>query len=226
MYVQINASTPQLYIDDIEVARDYLHEIKSAFEDVKDCIDDLESTRRSVIKRDEEIEELKAKITASISSTNMWRYDEYLLQKQLEGLSRFDFKAKKKIKRQLDDIQEYLSDLSTVRENSKIQLLALDRNWQNKTEEKEAETIKRELYGKVKKFGEAVNEYRQFRSLFVREHGEHLPEVNMSDFVQVSNGEVSVIGKDIPFVSVSYYGHPMRTDTIFEGEECSVEILD
>lgn len=226
MYVQINASTPQVYLDDVEVARDYLREIKSVFADVKDCVEDLELARESATERDEEIEKLKAKVTVSISSINMWKYEEYVLQKRLSGLSRFDFKAKKNIKKQLDDIKEYLNDLSEIREHSSIRLLALDRNWQNKAEEREAEKVKRKLYGKVKHFGEVVNEYRQFRSLFAREHGEYLPEVNMSDFVQVSNGEVSVVGKEIPFVSVLYYESPIKTDIMFEGEECTAEILD
>lgn len=226
MYVQINSSTPQVYLDDVEVARGYLHEIKSAFADVKDCVEDLEIARESAIKRGEEIEKLKAKITVSISSINMWKYEEYVLQKKLAGLSRFDFKAKKKVKKQLEDIKEYLSDLSEIRERSSVRLLSLDRNWQNKAEEKEAENVKRKLYGKVKHFGEAVNEYRQFRSLFAREYGEYLPEVNMSDFVQVSNGEVSVVGKEIPFVSVLYYDCPIKTDVTIEDREYTAEILD
>lgn len=224
MVINVFNNTPQHFIDDVVCAREYLHGIRDQVSVVRNIVEQLNTLNRDLDERDKKIEQLRNKSITIISTINLWKYNLNDLQEKLNKISSLDFKNKRLLKKQITETKECLNDLYDSQAKTSEELLENTRRKLFQTEEIKLNDTQKELYGAVKKLASDISEYRQFRALFKQEYNEILPEVNLTDFVNVTGKGVKVEDTPMPFVSMMYYDNIyFKTEEHIDGEVYSAE---
>lgn len=224
MVINIFPNTPQYFIDDVMVAREYLHNIKDQINTVRNHCNRLDELTNEIAERDKNLQVLKDKSTAITSTINMWIYNLNDLCDKLDNASFFDFSTKRGLKKKIVEAKEYLNDLYDSQMHANTDFAKNTHHKLEKIEENQLLDTKKELYLSVKELASDISEYRQFRALFKQEYDEMLPEVNLNDYISVSDGVVSVSDATMPYISTIYYENIyIRTEENVDGANYSAE---
>ena len=227
MVIELKHTDTEAYIEDVFACRQQLAAIRDLVKQIDTALCNISYTAHTIKEQQGRINILENRLVTIRSSINLTNYRKEDALERRKNIKRFDFKAKKKSKYELAQIDETLEDLRTCQERTRAEIDSLTQEILNNTAKKRHESLRRNMFLTIRELSVAVSEYRHFRADFFNEYQIKLPEVNLCDIISTTpEGNIQVYPKEIPFVSTLYKPQPhLHVTEEIDGVQYEVECL-
>lgn len=225
MVIEFTHNDSEEFVEDVCACREYLAKIKDLVNEIEMMLGNLVFANSKIGEQQKRISFLEDRLVTIRSSINLTKYRRNDTIEKRKELKRFDFKARRKNKKELAEIDEILADLKASYSRAKEEIKNLSETILQKTAQKQYDALRKNMFLTIRDLSVVVKDYRLFRNEFVREYQMYIPEVNLCDIISTTpEGEIKVFPKEVPFVSTLYIPRPcLTTPEEIDGVEYEVE---